>query len=219
MRLGVVLFIIGSAAIIRPAQSQSQAGDGNRMQAFTRSEFYQGLINRALASVPQAVFKKCPTLVSSGSTVTVMRPISFGEDGFPNAGIWKQTFPVSGCGNDTILNFYFSAGTDEKINTVIGQPGTTHASLTLQRDALPYVTIGARLVAKDCNIFDVKNTKFEGYGLANPSAPDPGPNNGFRPWWETWTVAGCDRTVDVPIDFKPDDKGTQIIQPGGAVAR
>lgn len=134
-------------------------------------------------------------------------------------GLWRQSFPVSGCGNDTSLNFFFSAGADEKINTVVAIPGETIADLTLQRDGLIYANFGALLVAKDCKTFEVKNTRFEGFGIPNPPIADPGPDQHLRPWWETWTMTGCGRTIDVPLDFVPGEKGTQIIQPGGAVER
>jgi hypothetical protein len=48
---------------------------------------------------------------------------------------------------------------------------------------------------------------------------DPGPDQRLRPWWETWSMIGCGKTIDVPIDFLPEEKGTQIIQPGGATVR
>jgi hypothetical protein len=146
---------------------------------------------------------------------------SFAISGYPNAGVWKQTFPISGCGNDTILNIYFLAKADEKIDSITALPGTTAADLNLQNDAVMYARIGANIAVKDCELskFIIKNTKFEGFGLSNPPTPDPGPGDRLRPWWETWTMTGCGRTVDVPMDFVPRDKGTQIIQPGGVVER
>lgn len=32
-------------------------------------------------------------------------------------------------------------------------------------------------------------------------------------------MVGCGHTIDVPIDFVPDGKGTQVIQPAGATER
>jgi hypothetical protein len=40
-------------------------------------------------------------------------------------------------------------------------------------------------------------------------------NARFRPWSETWSMIGCDRTIDVQVDFVPDERGTQIILPEG----
>jgi hypothetical protein len=103
--------------------------------------------------------------------------------------------------------------------TTIGVPGATHADLALQGDALLYARIGAARVTKDCKTFEVKNTRFEAYGVQNPPMADPGQNKPLRPWWETWTMIGCEQTVDVPMDFVPDSAGTRIIQPAGTIAR
>lgn len=206
-------------SVSQPGVIRAQADGAGQLQAFTKTAFYGQLLNRALATIPESVFKRCPTFVSAGSQVTILKPISFGSEGFPVSGSWVQRFPVSGCGNDTVWTFFFSAGADKKITTVIGVPGATHANLTLQRDAFKYASIGAGLAAKDCKTFVVKNTKFESYGLQTPATPDPGPGQRLRPWWETWTMVGCGKTIDVPIDFVPDEKGAQIIQPGGAIVR
>jgi hypothetical protein len=76
------------------------------------------------------------------------KTVSFGQSGYPNGGAWKQTFPVSGCGNDTILNLISSLA-PTKVNTAIGIPGTTLADPILQRDAVQYANIGSSLAAKD----------------------------------------------------------------------
>jgi hypothetical protein len=199
------------------ASAQVQGDGGAQLQGFTHTPTYQALIRNALAAIPPAVFQQCPALVSNASQVTVLQPVAFAADGVPTGGRWKQSFPVSGCGNDTILNLYFTATADEKINTMVGHPGTTRADLTLQRDAILFATIGAGRSIKDCKSFVVRDTKFEGYGLANPATPDPGPGP-LRPWWESWTLAGCGQSVIVPLDFEPDGHGTRIVQPGGAPA-
>lgn len=220
-RAGIALVAILLATAFHPAESSAQSVQGTQLQAFVRTEFYRGLINRAFSGLSPVVFQRCPTLVSGGSRVTIIKPVSFGQDGFPNSGLWRQSFPISGCGNDTVLNFFFYAGADEKINTIIAFPGGTHADLLLQRDAKLYADIGAQAVSKGCKTFVVKDTRFEGFGAPNPPIPDPGPEKGIahRPWWEKWTLVGCGHTIEVPVDFVPQSKGTQIIQPGGAIER
>jgi hypothetical protein len=207
------------ASVIQPIASDAQTDGASPIQKFIKSDFYKGLVDRALAALPPAVFQRCPALVSEESRVTVLKAISFGADGWPNAGSWKQQFPVKGCGNDTLLNIYVSAGADEKLNTVVGIPGSTRADLTLQRDAVLYANTWASLVAKGCKSFDVTDTKFEGFGLSKPAATDSGPDNQFHPWHETWTLKGCGTPVDIPIDFVPDAKGTQVIRAGDVVER
>jgi hypothetical protein len=200
--------------------ARAEDASSEQFKQFTTTDFYQGLLNNTFSKIPEIIFRKCPALVSKGSTVTVIKPVSFGPDGFPNSGIWKQTFPVSGCDNDTILNLYFKAGSDEKINSIIGSSGTTHADLALQNDAYKYAVIGAGTMIKQCDRLYVRNTRFEDYGSVIPAIPDPGSNSPTRPWHETWTMAGCGHIVDVPLSFVPDGKGTQVImQPGGVIEK
>lgn len=214
-------FVFSSVVLlVHPKVSKAQAVDGNQMQKFTRSDFYRGLINRAFTAIPKAVFQQCPALKSDSSRVTIIKPVSFAASGFPNAGFWKQSFPVSGCGNDTTLNVFFSATADEKIDTLIGASGDTRAEYILQKDTHKYAQIGANLAAKDCNAssFGVKDTKFEGFDLSELPLRNAVPYNGVRPWRETWTMIGCGHTIDVPVYFSPDAKGTQIMA-GGAKVR
>lgn len=206
--------ILSAVIAIGGACETRAQGDNAAFQAFTRTQFYQGLINRQFAAIPHDVFQRCPSLVSQGSQIKVLRPVTFAADGFPVDGLWKQSFPVSGCGNDTVLNFYFNATAAEKVDAVIAAPGDTHASLVLQQDASRYATVGT---LKACPAVYIKTTKFEAYGLKVPNTPDPGPGQPMRTWWESWTMVGCGHTYIVPLDFMPDAKRTTIVQPGGVV--
>jgi hypothetical protein len=204
----MVIFLI--ALFSSPEQGMAQTIDGEKFHKYLYSDAHQAFVARAFSQIPKTVFQKCPGLVSKGSNSIPLKPISFSLDGFPNSGAWKQEFPVEGCGNDTTLNFYFVVGSDAKINVIVAFPGSTHADLLLQNDTLKYASEAAKPKANQCEHFDVKNTRFEGFGLPNQKRPDPGPNERFRPWWETWTLVGCGRSFDVPVDFSPSDKGTKI---------
>jgi hypothetical protein len=213
MNRGVLWLAAWSALVLGPVDCRAEAPAVERLQKFVATDFYKQLLTNLLSALPPAVYQHCPALQSNGSHVTILTSLSFGPNGFPTAGAWKQAFPVSGCGNDTVLNFYFAGREGEKISTIVGAPGATIADLVLQRDAQRYALIGAGRLAKDCEKFDVVNTRFEAYGLKDPETVDPGRDDPLRPWWETWTVAGCGRTFDVQLDFAPDKTGTQIIQP------
>ena len=168
------------AAIFLSSIAFAQTADPNGLQQFLASDFHKGLVMRAISLIPKDVFQTCPTLKSSGPAVAVTRPVTFGQDGRMTSGAWWERLPVSGCNNDTILNIFFAVSSDSKINTTTGHPGTTHADLVLQHDALHYAYLAAAAQGKDCNHFDVKNTRFEGYGLKKPSTPDPGAGSRFR---------------------------------------
>ena len=202
--------ILFGAVLAGPASAQ--LGDVAAMKAFQTTPYYGGLIHRAMASLPPAVFQSCAGLKSAPSSLLILRPVSFAPDGMPAAGQWMQGFPVSGCGNDTRLNFLFFVSPPGKLHVVVTAPGETRADIILQRDAFGYAMTSARIADKACADFTVINTKFDRFGLDDPPTPDPGPIGRLRPWQETWTMAGCGRQVGVPIGFIPNAGGTQILQ-------
>ena len=53
MRVCLAVIVAASAAIAAPAA----ADDAGRMQAFTRSDFYLDLAERAIAALPPVVFR------------------------------------------------------------------------------------------------------------------------------------------------------------------
>lgn len=192
----------------------AQTADQDAFRKYIASPEHRQRINKAIASLPPEVFKRCPALVSLGSKVSVVKAVAMGADGAPKIGAWWQRFPVQGCGNDTVLNFYFAVGADGKIATTVALPGTTRADLTLQHDAIFYATLGpsmrADMRAKDCKNFIIKNTRFESFGRHDHPTQSAG--DAKSPWWETWTVTGCGHNFSVPMDFTPDATGTQITQ-------
>jgi hypothetical protein len=199
------------------ANGETEKADQTRLNAFLQSNMMHELVNEAVQDVPPAVLRKCPGLVSNGSTMTVLEPMSFDSDGAPETGAWRVQVPVSGCGNDTTLNFFFSAKPGKNIHRTVALPGDTRADPALQRDAVMYAVVGANLVVKDCDDLEITNTKFDGFGLSKQPTSDRGADERSRPWRETWTLAGCGHRVDVPMQFAPDATGTQIIQPGGVI--
>jgi hypothetical protein len=191
--------------IVSFAAAQDQA-DLAKFQAFVRnSDAHKGLISKALAALPPTIFRRCPNLVSQGSKVTILKPISFEPGGAPNAGAWKEAFPVAGCGNDTTLNFFFNASKGGKVDTFIGLPGATIADPLLQKDAMTEaLAAAARPETKDCKSLDVINTEY----LRETGAPVKGSKG--PPWDELWTFSACAAKVQVTVHFTPDPTGASI---------
>jgi hypothetical protein len=212
-----LVFVAFMVAFFSPAADAQRVANA-QLQAFTHTPFYTGLINRGLAVLPPAVFHKCPTLRSAGSQVIELSQVTFAQDGYPTSGEWKQRFPVTGCGNDTILNFLFTATAQEKVDTVMGIPGETRADLILQRDARRYAVVGATLLAKSCQQFDIINSAFNGAEM--PVKIDPVAQHQLPPpWSEAWTLQGCARRFTVGLRFTPSATGTLVVQNGGAELR
>ena len=151
--LSLATGIISSAAL-------AQAQPTPPLQAFIASAQYQAYVGRLFSKLPPDLFQLCSSLVSKGSTVAVLTPVVFAIDGNPISGAWQQSFPISGCGNDTTIKFYFAAEKDGNIVTRLGTPGGTHADLDLQKDALKFVIL--RLKAATCPTPYVINTTYDG---------------------------------------------------------
>jgi hypothetical protein len=183
---------------------------------YLASSAHHDLVEAALNGLPPEVFTRCPAFRPNEPDVTVKKPVAFAQDGSPNAGAWMESFPVRGCGNDTILHLNFVAGEGGKLNAFMSLPGTTRADLILQHDALSYAFLGPRLRVKDCERMFVTNTRFE--TLDSIPVPDasaktkPLPKVSARAWREVWSVSGCGHRFDVPMRFIPDETGTQIVQ-------
>lgn len=180
------------------------------LQTLVSTPQYQANIARLFSQLPPEVFQRCATLVSKGSQVTVVISPTFAKDGYPVSGLWKQSFPVSGCGNDTTINFFFRGDASEKISSIVAMPGDTHADLLLQKDAVQNVLTAAHARLGDCSALHIRTTSYDGV-----DGPTPGgaPNAAVRAraWRETWTVAACGKTLPVPLRFIPDATGTQIV--------
>ena len=205
--------IVCATLLLLPRLACAQpAGMAASLQAFQSTPAYAGLMRKAFASLPPQVYRHCPALKAGTSALLILRPITFGPNNTPLSGEWTQGFPVSGCGNDTTLNFHFFVlPTDKTLHVILTAPGSTRADPILQRDALGYAITGAGLTIKGCKNFAVLNTHFDHFGLDNPATPDPGPAARFRPWQESWTMSGCGGVANVPISFLPNAGGTQII--------
>ncbi len=147
--------------------------------------------------------------ISICSTVTVVQPVSFAADVNPIAGTWKQSFPVSGCGNDTTINFFFTAQPDEKVVSTTAVPGETHADLALQRDAAHYVFIEVAAKRPGCPIH-VLTTEFGGRSASATGTVAAG-GRSTAAWREAWTASACDQRFTVSLTFTPDATGTRIV--------
>jgi hypothetical protein len=213
MRLRLAVLLLGLLATFAPIlPGHAHADEGTELKDFMHSDYYEGMVQHALAALPADVFRECPGLVSDTSEVNVLRPVTFEPNGFPASGFWRHSFPVSGCGNDTTVNLYFLALPGQRINVLIGVPGATITDLVAQREAKKFAVKAARAASKSCAAFDVTNTRFDGFGAAPPGAP-----GGGHAWRETWSLAGCGQRYDVPIQFLPGKTGMQIAVPAAAV--
>lgn len=192
--------LFAALAISAPLSAAPVDRPPPELEALVKSADYQKNVARLFALIPPEIFQRCPALVSNGSTVTISQPVNFAADGYPISGQWKQSFPVKGCGNDTTINLFFQGQPNERIGSVVGIAGATHAGLVLQRDAWRYAVLAVQPASPKCANIHVRDTSYDGSGTGKRE----------RAWRETWTVVACGHVFQVPLEFIPDATGTVI---------
>jgi hypothetical protein len=221
--LGIVGLACGSVAagaqVVTPPPGNTQEAALAKAVAYSKTEAYKKLVAQAMARVPASVAPRCARFGTSLGAFDIAQPLQIAAGASPTGGAWHQAVTTQGCGDEVTLNFYFFANLDGRVSTVVGVPGTTRADLVQQRDARTYALLALAPSAAGCGHFETLSTRFEGYGSKLPPVADPGPDAPFRPWWESWTLQGCGKRYEVPLNFMPNRLGTQIVQPGGIVPR
>jgi len=184
---------------------------GGQLHALATSAPYLVTIRAAVAALPADVTRGCPAVTTDNSSIRVLKPVSFAQNGLPIDGTWKQSFLQARCGAGTILNLLFTADADQRIRTLILAPGDGIAEPQLQVAAFRDAVASVQGLAATCQAFHVLNTKFEAFDHSKAPGPDPDPGDKVDiPWRETWTLGGCGNAWDVPMLFTPDGAVTHV---------
>jgi hypothetical protein len=162
------------------------------------------------ASLPRA----CAGLVFQPVEFLMAMPPAprFDAGGTMVEGSVRQRFASSGCGGFApLFNVWVVAAPGQKARTFTAYPGTTSASVDLQRAATPTATVAAGRVAGGCGSLDVIDTRDIGFDAAAGKA---------RPWREIWLVGGCDMYATVLLRFVPGSDGRVAVEaPADGVRR
>jgi hypothetical protein len=184
---------------------------GAELDRLLKSAPYRGLIGKAVAAAPADLLQGCPAATTDRSSVLVLKPISFAANGLPTEGVWKQSFPQAGCRGGVVLNFLFTATPDQRIRTLILEPGDGIAEPRAQVEAFHSAVASVQSGAAGCQALHVLDTRFEAFDHAGKPGPDPAPGSTVDiPWRETWTLGGCGSAWTVPIQFTPAGETTQV---------
>jgi hypothetical protein len=168
----------------------------------------QKTINESSLKAWSQQLPNCAAPQMKQRNVLIDQEPNFDAQGNPISGQWRVLTWIEGCGEERIVNLQYWFPPDGKLATTLLLPGTTIASLTLQRDAIFYAKLGMAVIApRDCKEAPVINTQFKGWDSGE--LPDA-KGAVRRPWTEEWTVRLCGVTGVVPMHFVPDATGTTI---------
>ncbi|HEU0118494.1 MAG TPA: hypothetical protein VFR09_07655 [Alphaproteobacteria bacterium] len=151
----------------------------------------------------------CSSKQMKSTNVVIDIAPTFDQSGMPIFGQWRVVSLVEGCDQSRVFNIQYSVPQSGPVQRTGLLPGTTAASMLLQKDALMYAFLSMQklLPSKDCKDVQYTDTKFIGFGEASPSAME---GREKRSWNEEWTVRACGVTGVVPMHFVPDATGTAI---------
>lgn len=177
-----------------PAIATVRADDGFRQAAEKNFRAYEANLTT-----------HCPTVTADWTHAThkVYGQPTLGSNGGLVNATWVETVPGSACGQNRRYRVLVAIRASHA-NVAPLLPGESFASPQLELDAeQPLAKATAEFVVKGqkCAV-DVLDTKLDG----------PAPTASKQPWNEVWTVATCNRKLNVPIHFVPDmvGEGTSI---------
>jgi hypothetical protein len=183
---------------------------GAELDRFLKSIPYRTLVGKAVAAAPAELVSGCPPVATDRSSVRVLQPISFADNGLPIEGVWKQSFPQASCRGGLVQNFLFTANADQRIRTLILEPGDGIAEPRVQVEAF-HSAVASVQASGACQSLHVLDTHFDAFDHGGKAEPDPAPGAAVDiPWRETWTLGGCGSAWTVPMQFTPAGGTTQV---------
>jgi len=196
------MVILAALALL---SARALAQDASVMQAILADATAQQHVVDAAKKSTVFVQNRCPEAkFSVTGKIAIYTMPERDSSGAIAKGAWKEQVREEGCGTSRILNVLSSVPEPGKLNTVPLFPGTTRGVPLLQKDAVQYAFVAAKVTNKDCNEGYVEDTAFVDQG-DKPIAGGKGP-----PWRELWTIDVCGRETQVTMRFTPDSTGTTI---------
>lgn len=163
-------------------------GDRTRLADLTRT---------VLAALPRLSPGCAQPRFGANTTLKVLSPLDFDEDGKIQKGLFVERVPVDLCGKPLTVNVLAIAMPNARIRRVTLLPGDSLADPQLQRDASQMALTVASATDANCHSVGIANTRV----TAQP---------GDTGWVETWDVAVCGQTVPVDVRFTKTASGTDF---------
>jgi len=146
------------------AQNPNPLPMSPELKAFLTLPEQQKAINESSKKVWFDQLPGCTEAKMTQRSVLIGEAPKFDAQGNPLSGRWRVITHIEGCGEERIVNLQYWFPPDGKLATTLMLPGTTIASLTLQKDAIFYAMQAMAVIApRDCKDSPVINTQFKGW--------------------------------------------------------
>lgn len=172
-----------------------------RFLAFLHSDAHRAAVVKIATDQAQGLPAPCAgARFRPVGDVDLFLPPQFDGGGRVTHGLWREQVLAEGCGTIELLNVFSLGDPSGTPKLLGGLPGTTRASLVLQKQGLPLAAHGLPASAAQCRDVRVVDTAL------SPDAP----KDRISPWHETWTVLACDKAYPVSLRFTPGADGATI---------
>ncbi len=152
----------------------------------------------------RSVGRECADAYALGNYILkIITPIEMAKDAVvPSAGQWIERYPVTRCGRQSIFNALFAVNDKGILQVRAVAPGETGQSAQLVLDLRPVMIKNAKLGQCDKRgLLDTAKGVPEGYEAKVPDGI-----------YETWTVSGCGKDVDMVLLFTPTENDQVNVQ-------
>lgn len=199
-----VLMTFGMGAAAQPISKAEDLKPDTPFAGFLKSQKHAEARAYVAVREDKSVGRECKDNYTMGNyAMKIMEPIEMDAGAtIPKAGRWLERFQVTRCGRQSLFNAIFIA-TDKGLQVIPAAPGETGQDLQLVIDLRPLIVKKAKI--ENCEtrgLLDTAKGTPEGY---EPKVADGD--------YETWTVSGCGKDVDLVLLFSktPDNKvGVQV---------
>jgi hypothetical protein len=192
--LGVLVWILPAAAQQRPSAEVQRLGE------FIRSPDHLTQVKAAIAAFePATLAARCADVrpIKGRAWQPVEEPVFDPGATAPKNGAWQETWEITACGQPGVRSVGFVARPGQGIVPLPMFPGESLANLRLQHDAGQLALTSTAPGALQCN----SRMQIVSSSVTNRA------DHARGRWSERWTVAGCDRTAEIDVDFTPGPQG------------
>ena len=209
-----VLAFCGLSASAEVLQPGDKLVPGSRMARFLFSPPFLDSMQKQAAMLDRVLGIACREAYTvTPISVTVVRKIDLPDgERLPSNGSWIVRYDAIRCGMLKRYNLAFKMERSRRIGAIMWLPGDTMASVRLVGDTTPSVFSSAkRALGAECKPLRVADTII----VERSTAIREAGRTFLGPWRESWILQGCEKRIDVPVSFLPNDNGgtTYVVHP------
>jgi hypothetical protein len=193
------LLTVAWGAAAQPISKAEDLKPDSPFAGFLKSQQHAKLRAAVAIREDSSVGRLCKDNYTMGNyAMKIMEPIEMDAGAMiPKSGRWLERFQVTRCGRQSLFNAIFVVTDKGTLQVKPVAPGETGQDMQLVIDLRPVIVKKAKIDnCEQRGLLDTAKGPPEGY---EPKKPDG--------VYETWTVSGCGKDIDMVLLFEPKADG------------